>query len=431
MSMQEWRFDLLGFTVFDDKITTKWRQEAAASGRGVSPKMMDWLIEELRWKAGYLTRTGMIMPLDSGVVLSDTAISSELQHELHKAVAPLETLKKDFHPNSGEKVVDLVHPSLFPVIYGRIRVLRKRLLGLDDCLNHAGEGELLPAEPDGTGYSSGFSKRFQWMPCNIEFTSDGGCQIISLTIPLWNVTLFNNDNQNHRIDYGEVEYDPPDGSPYDEWERVRRIVKPEPKVFDPSIITPIETVNLCKNFSHGLQIIIKLANIELTLGKPEYEGGSWHIEGAVNEHICASALYYYSNTNTTNSSLSFRQHACERDINDMPYEQYNFSLADRSKPGHRKILALFLVDPHFRIDSSANVPPQREHWQDEKQKTISQPLSRLPQELWDMVMQYADIDYITLEEACQYRLELMEERTAKTIMANKAFETGDFNLCEH
>ncbi|KAJ6184217.1 hypothetical protein N7519_005518 [Penicillium mononematosum] len=39
-----------------------------------------------------------------------------------------------------------------------------------------------------------------------------------------------------------------------------------------------------------------------------------------------------------------------------------FSLADNTKPGHRKILALFLVDPNLRIISSANVPPQDELW---------------------------------------------------------------------
>ena len=29
----------------------------------------------------------------------------------------------------------------------------------------------------------------------------------------------------------------------------------------------------------GLQVIVKLANIELTPEKPRYEGGSWHVEG--------------------------------------------------------------------------------------------------------------------------------------------------------
>lgn len=34
-----------------------------------------------------------------------------------------------------------------------------------------------------------------------------------------------------------------------------------------------------------------------------------------------------------------------------------FELADKTKPGHRKILALFLVEPQIRVISSSNVPP--------------------------------------------------------------------------
>ena len=33
-----------------------------------------------------------------------------------------------------------------------------------------------------------------------------------------------------------------------------------------------------------------------------------------------------------------------------------FSLADPTKPGHRKILALFLVNPHLKVLSTENVP---------------------------------------------------------------------------
>ena len=29
----------------------------------------------------------------------------------------------------------------------------------------------------------------------------------------------------------------------------------------------------------GLQVIVKLANIHLTPEKPEYGGGTWHVEG--------------------------------------------------------------------------------------------------------------------------------------------------------
>lgn len=41
-----------------------------------------------------------------------------------------------------------------------------------------------------------------------------------------------------------------------------------------------KTVDLKRDYAHrGLQIIVKLANIELTPEKPEYEGGTWHVEG--------------------------------------------------------------------------------------------------------------------------------------------------------
>jgi hypothetical protein len=39
-------------------------------------------------------------------------------------------------------------------------------------------------------------------------------------------------------------------------------------------------VDLKKYFGErGLQIIVKLANIHLTPEKPEYKGGTWHVEG--------------------------------------------------------------------------------------------------------------------------------------------------------
>lgn len=70
--------------------------------------------------------------------------------------------------------------------------------------------------------------------------------------------------------------------------------------------------------------------------------------------------------------------------------RFPLSLEDRSKPGHRKILALFLVDPHRRIISSANVPLHRPDWASESrilgQKAASE---RLPDELqgwvWGLV----------------------------------------------
>lgn len=109
-----------------------------------------------------------------------------------------------------------------------------------------------------------------------------------------------------------------------------------------------------------------------------------------------------------------------------------FGLADRSRPGHRKILALFLVDPHRRIISTANVPPQQETWARERQDAIQQVLApKLPAELQQMVADNIPAAAMTLEEAREYRVALMDERRAKQGPQNDGFETGDFSLCEH
>lgn len=70
----------------------------------------------------------------------------------------------------------------------------------------------------------------------------------------------------------------------------------------------------------GLQVIIKLSSIELTPEKPTYEGGNWHIEGLLNEHIAATALYYYDVDNVTESRISFRT-ATDLDDMEMKYDQ--------------------------------------------------------------------------------------------------------------
>lgn len=66
----------------------------------------------------------------------------------------------------------------------------------------------------------------------------------------------------------------------DEWREREPIQRPEPGEFAPRVIKAKCQVNLREDFAqNGLQVIVKLANIELTPEKPEYDGGSWHIEG--------------------------------------------------------------------------------------------------------------------------------------------------------
>lgn len=137
--------------------------------------------------------------LDSewAVVKSNNIISTELREELKKAVAPLEDVPpsaQDWHPGSNEQVLDLVHPSLFPLIYGRSRILPTGTIAREDCIQNSGKGETVPVPSDddcrlgskpnwlsqnGTGDTDYWTKRFQWLPSNVAFTENEGVKIES------------------------------------------------------------------------------------------------------------------------------------------------------------------------------------------------------------------------------------------------------------
>ena len=250
---------------------------------------------------------------------------------MKEAAAPFEDVpkdQKDYHPGSNQQVVDLVHPSLFPLVYGRTRILPDRTIDLVTCLRSLGQGELLPVPPEdqkslpsnpwGHGESPcTYSRKFQWLPCDVDFTKEGGCRIVSYinnahpvehsalykvieeiitqAIPLWNESLAFRQYDPKRIEFEFVAYDdeyedePEQESDeedrqywdrLDEWWKSRPIIQPEPEDFKPPVSDDGSLVDLRELFANeGLQIIVKLANIELTPEKPEYAGGSWHIEG--------------------------------------------------------------------------------------------------------------------------------------------------------
>jgi hypothetical protein len=334
--------------VFDDAITAKWRQELLDSDAGVTEKMMDWIIKELKDKAKLFKKNGgLVTAYDGDVVKSDVAVPESLKLALRAAAARLEDVpdeEKDWHPGSNDQVLDLVHPSLFPLLYGKSRIVLDKPLTIDEGISRTGEGETIPeVGPKKKARSQNrswipqvteqWSDHFQWLPCEVAFkpTGDGEsdfrCEInsyinnlhpqdhpglydligevITRTIPLWNKTLtplLNTESRNLRIVFDGVSVSPnPDEIPEDEqpqqeddenddafWDRKwyweqdfckRNLVLPEPGDYEPRP-QPDNLVDLRKEYAkNGLQVIVKLANIHLTPEKPEYGGGTWHVEG--------------------------------------------------------------------------------------------------------------------------------------------------------
>ena len=114
--------------------------------------------------------------------------------------------------------------------------------------------------------------------------------------------------------------------------------------------------------------------------------------------------------------------------NILQHQVQPFKLLDPTKPGHRKILALFLVDPHDQVISTANVPCQRADWWSESIGKTG--LDRLPLELQDEIFKQVEFP-MTMDNAKEFRLKLMKERSEFTVNYNDFFNECSFSLCEH
>lgn len=79
-----------------------------------------------------------------------------------------------------------------------------------------------------------------------------------------------------------------------------------------------------------LKVVVKLANIELTPEKPKYNGGTWHVEGTINDDIVATVIHYYDMENIKDSKLDFRsaQDDPEYEQSDKLYCEYYFGVKD-------------------------------------------------------------------------------------------------------
>lgn len=139
--------------------------------------MFAYSIQELRYRAGQFNASayGAVYALPGNVYKSDTAIPKEVKLALQEAARPLENVpesQKDWHPGSDGKVLDLVHPSLFPLIYGKSRILPIgfKATTLEDCTRRYAETELLPV-PEGD-MPKHFSKKFQWLPCEVDISGE-------------------------------------------------------------------------------------------------------------------------------------------------------------------------------------------------------------------------------------------------------------------
>ncbi len=145
-------------------------------------------IAELRDKAEYFKKSGIVLTLnnDLAIAKSDTLVPPELASALRDAFARLAAsdARPDWHPRTNGTVRDLVHPSMYPLVYGRSLFLPDEVVGVDDAIDKwAGKGEIIPRRPewdDEGGKSKAYwSTTYQWLPANVRFAPDGGVRFTS------------------------------------------------------------------------------------------------------------------------------------------------------------------------------------------------------------------------------------------------------------
>ncbi|MGW0915405.1 DUF4246 domain-containing protein [Streptomyces sp. NPDC002784] len=454
----------------DADIVARWTQEAVALG--LTQAQVRYVLAELAHYAALRDgRTGIEVSAVDGVWQSDTLVDDELRSRLREAVRVLEEVpeaEKDWHPGSGGQVLDLVHPSLFCLVRGV-----------------SGEPERAWQNPTDRYSRYEFSEKFQWLPTDVDVSDDGDAvfrsyvnnvhpekhrelasvlpDLFARMRPLFeNVLTDLRHPRPLRIEadpYGWYDSKPeyPNrrsfsddaayqeavrawGEAHDDWWENRRPVIPDAPAFT-APESPDEPARVDLR-GRRVQVIVKLATIHLTPDKPEYAGGSWHVEGMMNERIVSTGIFYWDSENITESRLSFRaaldDPSYEQNDDDGLREVYglkdedalnqmlgsastpagrclafpnilqhrvgSFRLADPTRQGYRKILAFFLVDPSAEIVSTSDVPPQ-------------QP--------------WAETSTMTLEEAKGYREQLMQERKYFIDEHNEQLYEREFSLCEH
>lgn len=266
----------------------------------------------------------------------------------------------DYHPGTNNTVVNLIHPSMYCYVRG---VTETKKPSSDNVI-------------------------FQWLPTEfVKKPTKDNPHNISIK------SYINNLDQTEVLMYAQITNVLERFVPH--FETILQ------KMYEAKRIKMFQPLN-------KFQVIVKMANTVLTPEQPTFDSSNWHLEGLPYEKIVATGIYYYEMSNITPSYLHFRatinnvseidypqngiiyvqRHYGMNEIdlknnfnnaettielgkvetvedmcivfpNFMQHKVSKFELLDKSKPGVRKILVFFLIDPSSRILSTADVKPQQ------------------------------------------------------------------------
>ncbi|OCH91966.1 hypothetical protein OBBRIDRAFT_802898 [Obba rivulosa] len=377
----------------------------------VTDVQLNWVFDYLRWAACQRdSATGIETTGISKIYRSSELIPAELKSELINAVS----------------VLDLVHPSMYCLRIGKSLV---KDLDTGKAVVTTVQQYLERRSDLSKKFTTFTSLQHQWIPTDFCVSEDGDVRPLA---------YINNMHPKKHAALGS--------SPL--WERVLT-----------------DALNPAPPLAIQLDALDWYDPIEVP--EPDYRAN--YGEDKRGEY----RIYYYESSNITESRLAFRAAVGDGsgDIFALPYERGDVrgwkivygvdgnggssnqplrsvitkedlslafpniyqhrvapcKLADPTEPGVRKILCFFLVDPMERILSTTEVPPQQRSWHEEEMTQIPR-LQDIATELYEIIRDEAVDGTITLDEAKEERLKLMEERANFVVDHSKWIFEVPFNM---
>jgi len=332
----------------------------------------------------------------SGVIIGK--IPNDIKKSLLESILDYSNkIAIDYHPGSNNKVRDIVHPSIYPLI-----VDVKKTNAKTDYWNRPYE-----------------NSKYQWLPSEFIIDENGKCKIDSYinNLPIDEIEMYKNIEK--LFEYVVPQFE-------NMWSYINaiKLYKGEPEEYNGNYINylPLSLKN------RNLQIITKIVKIELD-NKGNLEG-AWHVEGMSHENIVAAASCTLEQNKNFDAKILFKRKYTI-------YEAYElFSETYEAPIGLNKFLnegTVPLGKYNIKDASLVVFPNSHIHKIDMKSNSKSK-ISRTIVVFWlinpdirikstkDIKQQNYDIKI-----AHEVRLKLMDERK----LYKNSFNIRDLSLCEH
>ncbi|KAJ2507931.1 hypothetical protein IWW47_000869 [Coemansia sp. RSA 2052] len=453
-------------TLKDAEMCADWAAEAKA--KQLTDVEFCYLLDELEYYSSlHPTGSNVRLSAADGVWLSDTLIDTETTNRLKEYAAILESTpsrQKDWHPDDRSHVLNLIDPSLFPLIYSRSKLCRQPCASPQAALNPGVPGEFPGSRTKWYGalrgsdyyipplnpfYFQCASDKSSWLPSEFRMADDGAvtiesyinnlhpikhaalypaiASIFSKFLPLLEQVVTDlvhphrprvvlDLSKYYQSDKPKPEYDDRYyEEKYKEWKKRATFVYPQPEPF----VAPARPASPYKLCGRRLQAIVRMSSVELSLESPSYSGEDWSLAGLGNERIIATGVFFYDVANVSQRNLQFHQ---ERSVfpSILQHKMPELELVDRTNPGHCKMLTFYFVDPSTHIPSTEIVPPQQQEWHFED-VLASEPFRSLPQLVIDGIMDKIDFPF-SLKEAKRLRSQEPQGTKVNKDIAFELFE---------